>query len=109
MQHVPSVIRIRLSPKVAADTRDSLAMSLFDKLFSSIVARINDNNKGSGGDVYRGRKIGLLDIFGFEIFPENSLSQICINYCNEMLQSHFNYVIFTAEKELYALEGAHSL
>jgi myosin heavy subunit len=49
--------------------------------------------------------IGLLDIFGFEIFESNSFEQLCINYCNEMLQSHFNYVIFTAEKNIYDMEG----
>ena len=49
--------------------------------------------------------IGLLDIFGFEIFESNSFEQLCINYCNEMLQSHFNYVIFTAEKNIYDAEG----
>lgn len=93
--------------QVAADTRDSLAMCLFVKLFQLIITRINENNSAEGGSAVSDRKIGLLDIFGFEIFESNSLEQLCINYCNEMLQNHFNYVIFTAEKELYAMEGVH--
>ena len=42
--------------------------------------------------------IGILDIFGFEVFKENSFEQFCINVANEQLQQYFNTQIFSMEK-----------
>lgn len=97
-----SVTIMNLNPAKAADSRDSFARGIFDKLFLRMVATINDNNRSVGEAA---RSLGLLDVFGFEIFEENSMEQLCINLCNEMLQNHFNFVIFTAETELYAEEN----
>lgn len=105
-----SVVAVPLSIQKAQETRDSLARFIYDKIFLDIISTINSKSKDCSPhslDTEIDRGIGLLDIFGFEIFVENSFEQLCINYCNEMLQNHFNYVIFTAEKQLYEQEGVH--
>lgn len=64
-----------------------MAKAIYGKLFNWIVKKINDSislkmNAKSGKQL---KFIGLLDIFGFEIFKENSFEQLCINYANEKL------------------------
>ena len=128
-----SVIQMKLNKETATFARDTLSRTLYEKLFEFIIGNINTNNANSVGNIVSSsiksvdvvntidssssidlnsnnledkfHIIGLLDIFGFEIFETNSFEQLCINYCNEMLQDHFNSVIFTMEKQLYLDEG----
>lgn len=74
----------------AAYGRDALAKAVYDRLFTWIVDKINsaiavDDRIRS----YKSSLIGVLDIYGFEIFDNNSFEQFCINYCNEKLQQLF--------------------
>lgn len=42
--------------------------------------------------------IGILDIYGFEIFDQNGFEQFCINYVNEKLQQIFIELTLKAEQ-----------
>ncbi|CAD5206425.1 unnamed protein product [Bursaphelenchus okinawaensis] len=96
-----TVIQVRLKSKEAAATRDTLAKTIYGKLFDAIVAKINACFPIQGSKNF----IGVLDIAGFEFFKNNSFEQFCINYCNEKLQEFFNDRILKQEQELYVAES----
>ncbi|KAJ7387260.1 Unconventional myosin-Ih [Desmophyllum pertusum] len=97
-------VRTPLSSEQAIYARDALAKAVYDRMFTWLVHRINTSlvNKS-----YRGKKtlMGLLDIYGFEIFESNSFEQFCINYCNEKLQQLFIELTLNEEQEEYRKEG----
>ena len=76
------------------------AKHVYGALFAHIVKRINESLDGE-----RGLNVGVLDIFGFEIFEHNSFEQLCINYANEKLQQLFCLHTFKQEEALYSSEG----
>ncbi|XP_042136990.1 unconventional myosin-IXa isoform X9 [Peromyscus maniculatus bairdii] len=91
----------------AVTVRNSMAKSLYSALFDWIVFRINHallNSKDLEHDT-KTLSIGVLDIFGFEDYENNSFEQFCINFANERLQHYFNQHIFKLEQEEYRTEG----
>ncbi|NXH12919.1 MYO19 protein, partial [Bucco capensis] len=83
--------------------RDCLAKVIYAKLFEWLVLLINESI--SAAPSAWTSFIGLLDVYGFEAFPENNLEQLCINYANEKLQQHFVAHYLKAQQEEYAAEG----
>jgi myosin-1 len=70
-----------LTPEGAAacrSRRNALLMELYESVFEWIIARMNSRLSPPR----KGLWVGLLDIFGFEVFENNSLEQLCINYAN---------------------------
>jgi myosin I len=63
----------------AQQAADALAKAAYDHMFDWLVGRINVAVSGATS----ARFIGVLDIFGFEIFEKNHFEQLCINYTNE--------------------------
>ncbi|XP_063338670.1 unconventional myosin-Id isoform X2 [Pelmatolapia mariae] len=88
--------------------RDALAKAMYERLFCWIVSRINDIIEVRNYDAKihgKNTVIGVLDIYGFEIFQNNSFEQFCINYCNEKLQQLFIQLVLKQEQEEYQREG----
>ncbi|GMF41848.1 unnamed protein product [Phytophthora fragariaefolia] len=100
-------VSMKLSAAQANNARDALAKALYGRLFDWMVKKINhflkmdDSQKAKGGLHF----IGILDIFGFEVFPKNSFEQLCINFANETLQQQFNDYVFKAEQREYEAQG----
>ncbi|XP_035288723.1 unconventional myosin-Ic-like isoform X1 [Anguilla rostrata] len=97
-----------LNLEQAASARDALSKAVYGRTFSWLVNKINHslafkdevNHTDKSATV-----IGLLDIYGFEVFQHNSFEQFCINYCNEKLQQLFIELTLKSEQEEYESEG----
>ncbi|KAI0368857.1 myosin class I heavy chain [Pilatotrama ljubarskyi] len=96
-----SVYDVPLNPAQASAGRDALAKAIYNNLFEWIVSKINISMKPR---TTTAQLIGILDIFGFEIFEDNSFEQLCINYVNEKLQQIFIELTLKTEQEEYVRE-----
>lgn len=83
--------------------RDALAKAIYERLFTWLVKKLNTSLQTKTKT--RKTLMGLLDIYGFEIFERNSFEQFCINYCNEKLQQLFIELTLKSEQEEYQREG----
>ena len=94
------VVNVPLDLQQASNARDALAKFLYDKLFDFVVASVN----AAFGKKSYALMLGVLDIYGFEIFDRNGFEQFCINYVNEKLQQIFIELTLKVEQEEYVRE-----
>ncbi|XP_041364734.1 unconventional myosin-Ie-like [Gigantopelta aegis] len=94
-------IEMKLNVEQAVFTRDALAKAVYLRLFDYLVMSVNIAMQKEIEEV----NIGILDIYGFEIFQKNGFEQFCINYVNEKLQQIFIELTLKAEQEEYVQEG----
>uniref|UniRef100_A0A4W5MGL6 Osteoclast-stimulating factor 1 n=1 Tax=Hucho hucho TaxID=62062 RepID=A0A4W5MGL6_9TELE len=94
-------IDVTLNQEQATYTRDALAKALYTRLFDYLVEAINKAIQKPHEEY----SIGVLDIYGFEIFQRNGFEQFCINFVNEKLQQIFIELTLKAEQEEYVQEG----
>ncbi|CEI97396.1 hypothetical protein RMCBS344292_11530 [Rhizopus microsporus] len=93
-----------LTPVQANVVRDSVAKYIYSNLFDWLVGVINESLSCPDEQSTVKNFIGVLDIYGFEHFKQNSFEQFCINYANEKLQQQFNQHVFKLEQEEYMRE-----
>ncbi len=110
------VVTIDLNESEFKIALKSLTQNLYENMFHEIVNSINEllnyeNNSNDSNDSNDSidstdstKFIGILDIFGFEVFQKNNLEQLCINYANEKLQDLFSSHVFKHEQNLYKEE-----
>ncbi|XP_016357919.1 myosin IEb [Sinocyclocheilus anshuiensis] len=94
-------ISVTLNKEQASFTRDALSKALYSRLFDYLVDAINKAMQKDHEEL----NIGVLDIYGFEIFQKNGFEQFCINFVNEKLQQIFIELTLKAEQEEYVQEG----
>jgi myosin-5 len=97
--------KVPLNAEMAKDACDALAKEVYQKVFLWIASSINEATSVDESSEKEIGTIGLLDIFGFEIFELNRFEQLCINYANEKLQQKFTEDIFINVQAEYKEEG----
>ncbi|KAG5887700.1 hypothetical protein JTB14_010771 [Gonioctena quinquepunctata] len=87
----------------ASKIRDILCRTLYSRLFTWLINKINDVIKAR--TLGKRKVLGVLDLYGFEVFERNGFEQLMINYCNEKLQQFIITITLKEEQEEIVKEG----
>lgn len=75
------ILGSELDARQATACRNSLCRTMYSRLFTWLINRINDLLKSNK----REKNLALLDFYGFENLESNYFEQLTINYCNEKI------------------------
>ena len=94
-------VAVPLRPDQACESRDALERLVYGRLFDWLISKINLHL--AARNVVTARSIGILDIFGFEVFEVNGFEQLCINFANEKVSDacFASYFISLDAQQLY--------
>lgn len=95
-----------LSTNEASVARDKLCRTLYSRLFTWLVSRVNETVKMK--TPRKCRTLGLLDLYGFEpgtLNQANGFEQLVFNFAAEKVQSIINEWTILMEQQEYLLEG----
>ncbi|XP_017047047.1 unconventional myosin-Ia isoform X2 [Drosophila ficusphila] len=90
-----------MDARQAATNRNTLCRTLYSRLFTWLVNKINESLKST----QREKNLALLDFYGFEVLEHNSFEQFAINYSAEKIHQNFVFHVLRSEQELYIREG----
>ena len=89
-------------PDKCSKIRYALLKDIYARMFDYLFRCVNEVLEPSQNpDAF----VGILDIFGFEVFKKNGMDQLCINFANEKLQQYFLQYVLKREQEIYEAEG----
>lgn len=77
-----------LDARQAANARNTLCRTLYGRLFTWLVNKINEILKST----QREKNLALLDFYGFELLEINSFEQFAINYSAEKIHQVNIYI-----------------
>jgi len=97
-----SIVKVPQNADQATQIRDALAKEMYSRIFDFVISKVNYAMRAQGCP---GNTLGILDIYGFEIFEHNLFEQLCINFVNEKLQQIFLDAVVKGEQQLYIDQG----
>ncbi|POM82672.1 Myosin head (motor domain) family protein [Cryptosporidium meleagridis] len=97
-----NVVVSALNKAKAQEQIESCGKEVYLKCFEYLIDLVN---KAIEFDDNKRQWIGILDIYGFEVFKVNGFEQFLINFANEKLQQFFISSVFQAELQEYEKES----
>eukprot|EP00501_MAST-03F_sp_TOSAG23-6_P001545 GSMAST32.ASY1.ANO1.1609.1 assembled CDS len=90
------------STDTAECRRNSISKEIYKRIYSWLVKNVCNTalQTNEESDSF----IGVLDLFGFQSLPKNTLYELCINYANEKLQGILDDFVFQSEVSVFQQE-----